>query len=321
MIGIQDRSLASAGSEVWLTGDPSVSVPTVGGVCNALYGGFHNSSESRRLAGEVERAWPEIREHVYAGRTLLRRVVQELLAAGVEQFLDVGGGVAQYGATHEIIADIVTDPGAPSGPGPTPAEGPARRARLVYVDLDPISTGVNRRHLHDLPWATAVVGDLRRPHTFLDHAVVNDVLDLGQPVAVLLLGVLHHLPPDIDLAQVLATIGDAVTPGSYLAVSHLTTDPDPNGAAAQRHAADLFTRTPTPLYLRSAQDIAALLQDPQLSGVHLAEPGLVPAHRWRPDPDELDIPAPHLLAGLAQLGPAAPTGPPAPPAAGDRGPR
>ncbi|GAA2341944.1 SAM-dependent methyltransferase [Dactylosporangium salmoneum] len=307
--GIHGPSRAAAARpEVWVADDPRDSVPTAAEVCNVLYGGFHNSTESRRLAGELAAAWPPLRHHTYAGRALVRRMVQHLIAAGVEQFLDIGGGIAQHGATHEIIADTITDPSARPLPGLTPAGGPAQRARVVCADLDPIATDVNRRHLEDLAWATAVVGDLRRPHSILDDPVVNTTLNLDRPVGVLLLGVLHHLPPDADLVQILRTTADALTPGSYLAVSLLTIDPDPAGAAAQRHAAALYTRTPTPLHLRPARNITDLLQHPQLPDLHLVDPGVVPAHHWQPDPDdEPGFPAPHLLAALARIGPAAPS--------------
>ncbi|WP_432985415.1 SAM-dependent methyltransferase [Dactylosporangium sp. CA-233914] len=93
---------AAARPEVWVADDPRDSVPTAAEVCDALYGGFHTSTESRRLAGELEAAWPPLRHHTYAGRTLLRRMVQHLIAAGVDQFLDIGGGIAQHGATHKL---------------------------------------------------------------------------------------------------------------------------------------------------------------------------------------------------------------------------
>ncbi|WP_426503044.1 SAM-dependent methyltransferase [Dactylosporangium sp. McL0621] len=238
-----DHATAPAAPSAWIDDDPGVTVPTAAGAFNAMYGGFHTNSASRQLATDLARAWPPILDHACAGRTLLRRMVRYLIAAGIAQFLDIGGGAAQHGATHEIITDTITDPGAPPDPDPASPAGPARRARLVYIDLDPIITDVNQHHLHDVRWATAVVGDLRQPHSFLNDPAVNDVLDLGRPVAVLLLGVLHHLPPEPRPGHALHAIADALSPGSYLAVTHLTTDPDPHGAAAQQHAADLLART------------------------------------------------------------------------------
>ncbi|MGI5243071.1 SAM-dependent methyltransferase [Dactylosporangium sp. CA-139066] len=299
---MSDRAPA-AGMGPWFSDDPMVSVPTAAGALNAIYGGFCNTTESRQLAQDLEVMWPPLRTHAFAGRAVLSRMVRYLLAAGIEQFIDVGGGVAQYGATHEIIADESTALRFPSHT-PNRDDRLHRQARLVYVDIDPVTTDVNRRHICDLPWATAVVGDLLHPWTFLNHPTVNDLLDLGRPVGVLLLGVLHHLPGPSP-AHAIRTIADALTIGSHLAVSHLAVDPDPRGAAAQRNAADLFARTPTPLHLRHPHAIAELLHDPRLPGMHLVEPGLVPAHHWHPDPDpdEPPTPAPHLLAAVAHLCP------------------
>ncbi|MGI5238866.1 SAM-dependent methyltransferase [Dactylosporangium sp. CA-139066] len=269
--------------------------PTVAGFANAMYGGFYNQAVDRHLVADIAAAWPPIRDHMLAGRAAQGRIVRYLLDAGVEQFLDIGAGIARHGATHDIIAAAISDENL---------QLRQRPFRVVYVDIDPITTTVNRSLLEQFPWAAAVGGDLQHPATILNNDVVNDLLDFGRPVAVLLLGVLHHVPH--RPGRVVQRLAEALSYGSYLAISHLTTDPNPAGAAAQRHAADLLAATPTPLYLRHPAHVAALLRDPRLPAFTLAEPGYAPADQWRPDPDdEPPFPAPHLLTAVAELTPPA----------------
>ena len=71
--------------------------------------------------------------------------------------------------------------------------------------------------------ATAYLqADLRDTGTILAEAA--GVLDFGQPVAVMLLGVLHCIPDQDDPAAIVARLMAAVPPGSYLAIAHPASD-------------------------------------------------------------------------------------------------
>ncbi|WP_432976652.1 SAM-dependent methyltransferase [Dactylosporangium sp. CA-233914] len=286
-------------SRTWVRED-GTAPPTTAGIANRIYGGFYNRTVDRKLGADIEAAWPPMRDHLLAGRAVQGRIVRHLLGAGVRQFLDIGAGIAQHGATHEVIAAIMS----PDREMDLPHR--ERAVRVVYVDIDPITTFVNAALLDAFPWAAAVCADLQHPATFLNNDIVNDLLDFAQPVGVLLLGVLHHLPHRPGAGPALRRLAEALSYGSYLSISHLTTDLKPAGAAAQRRAVGLLAATPTPLYLRHPAYVAALLHDRHLPALDLLEPGFVPADQWRPDPgDQPPFVAPHLLTAVAKLTPPA----------------
>ncbi|HEV2919380.1 MAG TPA: SAM-dependent methyltransferase, partial [Actinomycetota bacterium] len=70
--------------------------------------------------------------------------------------------------------------------------------RVVYVDNDPIVLAHARALLpsQDVGETAFIMADLRQPKSILDHPTLTQTLDLRQPVAVVLVGVLrlqHHL--------------------------------------------------------------------------------------------------------------------------------
>jgi hypothetical protein len=172
------------------------------------------------------------------------------------------------------------------------AQQTAPDATVVYVDIDPVAVSHGQAILANNPRAHAVHGDLRRPHEILGHPDVAGLLDLSQPVAVLLIAVLHFIPDDADPAGLVRQIDDGLVAGSYLAISHGT--PAPHHANAQEAVRNLYTRTPTPFYLRTPEQVAALLR-----GLEVVDPGIVPISDWHPDPEEADEPA--QPAGLAAV--------------------
>jgi SAM-dependent methyltransferase len=192
------------------------------------------------------------------GRHLLQRMVDYLLGQGIRQFLDLGSGLPNMANTHQVAHR--TDP----------------QARIVYVDRDPmVST-----HSTALMAGTNVVAlaaDLRHPQQMLENPEVRKLIDFDQPVAIMFICMLHCLWDEEDPWGVVRQFRDAVVPGSYLALSHLTNESNPE--AAQR----LFQLTQdlhwdAPLVPRSAADIARMFD-----GFTLVEPGLVSPTEWRRD--------------------------------------
>jgi len=140
-----------------------------------------------------------------------------------------------------------------------------------------------------------IQADLREPDGILHHAKVRQVIDFDQPLGVLLVAILHHLTDEEDPGGVVARLGDAVVPGSYVAISHGTADINPQAAqkAAQRFAQ---ARTAAPYVARPRARIEEFFE-----GLELLEPGLVQPPSWRPDgPVTVDLGLVSFYAGLGR---------------------
>jgi len=234
--------------------------PNVARVYDYYLGGAHNFAVDREMAAKAIEGWPELPMIMRANRAFLRRAVRFLVGAGVRQFLDLGSGIPTAGNVHEV------------------ARADAPSCRVVYVDIDPVAAAHSRAILDGDPLATAVQADLRSPAEVLALAAGEGGLDLAQPVAVLLVAVLHFVPDADDPAGLIARYREATAPGSAIAICHATAEGQ--GEKADEHRA-LYARTPTPMTMRSHAEVSKLLE-----GFELVEPGLVHMALWRPEDDE-----------------------------------
>jgi SAM-dependent methyltransferase len=228
-------------------------------VYNYWLGGKDNYAPDREAAAQVIEAYPPIRVSVRAQRAFLRRAVSYLAAeAGLRQFLDIGTGLPSADNTHEV------------------AQRAAPSARIVYVDNDPIVLAHARALLTSSPdGATAYLDADLRDTGKIRHAAAG-ILDFDQPVAVMLVGVLHCIPDSGDPAELVRQLMAALAPGSYLVLAHPASDihPEQIGDAATR-----FNRVMDDgVTLRTHAQVGRFL-----AGLELVEPGLVQLHRWRPD--------------------------------------
>ena len=147
--------------------------------------------------------------------------------------------------------------------------------RVVYVDNDPI-VHVHANALLTSSGSTRIVlADLREPDKILTHPKTRDLIDFSQPVALLLVAILHFIADDEDPAGLVAALRDALPPGSYLGLSHATNDFRTETAAV---AAAVYNKATSPATLRSHAQIAAFFGD-----WALVDPGLVQVPLWRPD--------------------------------------
>jgi SAM-dependent methyltransferase len=230
-------------------------------VYNYWLGGTDNYAPDREAAAQVIEAYPPIRASVRAQRAFLQRAVTYLAAeVGLRQFLDIGTGLPSADNTHEV------------------AQRAAPGARIVYVDNDPIVLAHAQALLTSSPeGATAYLdADLRDTAKIVQAA--GGILDFSQPVAVMLVGILHCIPDADDPAGLVAQLLAAVAPGSYLVVAHPASDihPEQIGVAATR-----FNRVMDDgVTLRTHAEVGRFLP-----GLELVEPGLVQLHRWRPEAD------------------------------------
>jgi len=173
------------------------------------------------------------------------------------------------------------------------AQQEAPGARVAYVDRDDVAVLHSRAILAGNPDAAAIQADLRSPRQILDDPEVTRMLDLSQPAALLLVAVLHFLPDAEDPASLVALLRDALAPGSYLVISHGTTDDQPRHVAgAMAH----YDQTTAPFQPRGYPDVLRFFD-----GFDLIEPGLVRVHRWRPQNPE-DIAQAGVIAAYGAVG-------------------
>lgn len=233
--------------------------PSEARIYDYLLGGSLNFAADRAAARDLIAAVPGAPLVAQANRAFLRRAVRFLCDAGVRQFLDIGAGVPTRGNVHEIARQ--------AAPG----------CRVVYVDIDPVAVAHGRDLLAGDDLTAAVLGDARKVQDILDHPDVRRLLDFDEPVAALLVALLHLVPDSDEPAQITRELGDALCPGSYLTISHLSRLTG-SGADGQ---ATVYQPPAVPVWPRGQPEITALF-----GAFELIEPGLVPADRWRPEPPD-----------------------------------
>jgi SAM-dependent methyltransferase len=251
-------------------------VPHPARVYNYWLGGKDHFRADRTAAEQVIRVRPQVVDAARANRAFLGRVVRYLAAdCGIRQFLDIGTGLPAPDNTHEVAQRV--DP----------------YCRVVYCDNDPLVLTHARALLVGSPSGACayIDADVRDTDTILGEAA--QTLDLTQPVAMLLLAILHFLPDTDDPAKVVATLVDGLAPGSLVAISHLTADlaPEQVRAAAQAYNA----RAAAPVTPRTHAQVTALF-----GGLPLVPPGVVRVTEWRTDRDASAARPVDLYAGLAR---------------------
>ncbi|MBM2615901.1 SAM-dependent methyltransferase [Actinoplanes sp. LDG1-06] len=235
-------------------------------------GGKDNFAADRESGDAIAAQFPGIRTAVVENRRFLRRAVTYLAESeGVRQFLDVGTGLPTAGNTHEV------------------AQGIAGETRVVYVDNDPLVLAHARALLTG---ATSYVdADARDPGKILEEA--RRTLDFEQPIALMLLAVLHFVTDDDDPYGLVRTFVEALPPGSFVALSHASGDWLPAEVVASitsgRHGAGR---------LRSQSEVARFFD-----GLDVLPPGVVPLPEWRdgteekPRPEAAEV---SMYAGIAR---------------------
>ena len=217
-------------------------------------GGKDNYPADRELADQILAIAPESREMARVNRAFLRRAVRFLAGeVGIRQFLDIGTGLPTQGNVHEVAQDVAPD------------------AKVVYVDFDPIVLTHGRALLAGDNIAI-VRGDLRNPEGIVAHPEVRELLDFDQPIALLLVAILHLVKDEEDPLGIIARLREAMAPGSHVAISHATADFDPERAV---EALKVYRGM---LVVRSRPQVEALF-----AGFELLDPGVVELPRWRPD--------------------------------------
>jgi SAM-dependent methyltransferase len=242
----------------WVPPEVDTKRANVARVYDYWLGGSHNFLADQDLARAISAMVPNMREGARANRAFLGRAVRFLAAAGITQFVDVGSGIPTEGNVHEI------------------AQQAAPGARVVYADIDPVAVAHSQAILAGNPDAGVVQADLRQPERILAAPATRNLIDFGRPVGLLLVMVLHFLAEDDRPWQVVARLRDALAPGSYLVVGHLTHESRPELAEAVE---TVYNRSvTTDVHMRSRAEILRFFD-----GFDLLDPGLVFIPDWRPD--------------------------------------
>jgi hypothetical protein len=252
--------------------DPTVA--TAARMYDFYLSGHDNFAADRVAALRVIEAAPDVPRLAKENRKFLGRAVRFLAGeAGIGQFLDLGTGLPTRGNVHQVAQQV----------------NPA--AQVIYVDNDPMVLA-HSRALKTGRGTAVIEADLRDPGTILGHPDTRRLIDFSQPLAILFVAVLHFIA-DADAHAAVAAFTGAAAPGSYLALSHVTGDPEPRAAAVGTAA---YASTANPVTLRTRDQILALF-----AGLQILEPGLVPIPQWRPDEaDPVDPAKAWILGGVAR---------------------
>ncbi|WP_433175022.1 SAM-dependent methyltransferase [Actinoallomurus sp. CA-150999] len=246
--------------------DPTM--PNEARMLDYMLGGKDNFAADRAAADRALALAPELPMMARESRKFLNRAVRFLVAAGIRQFVDIGCGLPTQGPVHEV------------------AQAAAPDARVVYVDNDPLVVNHAQALLTYTARTAAIRADLREPEELLAHPRLTELIDLRQPVGIVLVGVLGVIPEDDVVRSVVDRLRQAVVSGSHLVMTQVISDVRPE----------------------VTEELAALYQDEQIvsgsrrrnvrtraeaelafEGLHLVEPGIVHVPAWRPDPGEPSV--------------------------------
>lgn len=219
-------------------------------------GGLDNYEVDREAADRVLAYSPSLRTTAEGNRDFHHRAVRQVAKRGIRQFIDIGTGIPTSPNTHEVARDAAPD------------------SRVVYVDNDPIVATYAGAKLTNSGAAGFVLADLREPRKILEHPVMREVIDFDQPVALMLLAVLHFVHNEEDPAGILDALTEQLPVGSCLILSHVTADIDPSVGKA----ATVYNNATARLSMRPYEEVL-----PFFKGFELMEPGLVQPPLWRPD--------------------------------------
>jgi hypothetical protein len=246
----------SSGEDEHPSFDTSVAHPAR--IYDYLLGGKDNYAVDRAAGDAAIESYPGAVSAVRANRAFLARAVRYLAAeAGIRQFLDIGTGIPSANNTHEVAQEAAPD------------------CRVVYVDNDPIVLAHARALLTGSPVGATdyLDADLRDTDRILAEAA--QTLDFSQPVAVVLMAILHLIGDEDDPYGIVGKLTGAIPAGSYLALSHIASDIDTQAVAEARERVGKLM--PVKQTYRNRAEVTQFFD-----GMQLVPPGVVPVQEWRP---------------------------------------
>lgn len=235
-----------------------VTRPNVARIYNYLLGSKDNFAVDRRAGDQLLEVIPESRVVARQNREFLGRVVTYLVRdAGIRQIIDLGSGLPDLNNVHQVAHLI------------------APETRVVYVDFDPVVIAHGLALLANRDDNVAFVhGDVRTPHMILNHSEVTELVDFTQPVAVMMIAIMHFVGNHERPLEIIGQFQERMTYGSYLALSHITDEEvtTEKSKAAQEVYADATAH----VYPRSFGQIKEFFE-----GMDIIPPGLADVSAWR----------------------------------------
>ena len=233
--------------------------PSPARIYDYLLGGKDNFEVDRQASEQLKATLGDVVTHgiVWENRRFLQRAVRFLAESGIDQFIDLGAGLPAQGNVHQVAQEINPD------------------VRVIYVDYDPIVLSHGRAILATNSTTSVINVDVRDPQGILDHPDTRALIDFSRPVALLAIAVLHFIADSDDPAGILTHFRRQMVPGSFISLSHLTTD----GPSAEEcdQVVEVFKKASISTALRSREAIQGFFD-----GTELVDPGFVRPWQWRP---------------------------------------
>ena len=242
----------------WVPREVNMEVPSSARIYDYLLGGGHNFQQDRAAAENLLKVVPA-RDMAARNRAFLRRAVLHMVESGIRQFLDLGSGVPTAGNVHEV------------------AQGRDPECRVLYVDIESVAVAHSDLLLDGNDRAAVIQANLCDPETIFNSPQARQLLNLDEPLGLLMVGVMQFIPDSADPGNIVERYRTRLAPGSYLAMSHFTGDGNPEAMAK---AVEVFKNTQEPAYPRTREQVMRMLD-----GFDLVDPGLVYTAQWRPEPE------------------------------------
>ncbi|MEV0065721.1 MULTISPECIES: SAM-dependent methyltransferase [unclassified Amycolatopsis] len=265
----------------------SLDRPSAARIYDYFIGGNTNYAIDREFAEKVRARLPLMGDYCLTSRQFLGRAVRHSVRAGIRQFVDIGSGLPTAGNVHEV-AD---------------AERPDNDVHVLYIDNEPVALAHSQILLADTAddeRHQAIAADLLQPEELWERVMDSDVIDVREPVALIVNAVLHFIKDDQDPDGILSFYRDRVAPGSLLVLSQMTNE-NPVDDDERQALADLleyYESTTNPGVLRNLAEFSRFF-----GGWPLLEPGLVYAPAWHPNRDAVFAKAPsesRVIGGVAR---------------------
>lgn len=230
------------------------------------------------MAERINQAYPDLRLGALANRSFLRRAVRFIVKQGITQFLDLGSGLPTVGPVHEIAASLNPN------------------SRTVYVDNDPIAVTHSQSILKGNTSAVIIEEDIRNIENVFENRAFKNLIDIHQPLAVLLIAILHFITDDAIANDILKKIHSRIASGSFVVISHYTLEDAPS--SMKEHLKRFSSKSNDPAKPRSVAEITRFF-----NGFELVEPGVVRIPSWLPEgQDEILVKEPERELGYCGVG-------------------